>query len=101
MGDVIPGDSRKVRGLLNAAAQYHDGVGCRSFPPYLDLHFFDNTEFDCHPPKKWMELGQVTVNTAHGKPRELSQRMLIFVVGSEITELQICSFLCAVLFKVK
>lgn len=30
------------------------------FPPYLPLHLFDNTEFDCRVPRDWMKLGDMT-----------------------------------------
>ena len=35
------------------------GPDAASFPPFLPLHTFDDSEFDCHNPNEWLELGFV------------------------------------------
>ena len=35
------------------------GPDAASFPPFLPLHTFDDSEFDCRNPNEWLELGIV------------------------------------------
>ena len=53
--DLMPKGDFNVRVNLTGAG----GSNPATFPPFLPIHIFDDTEYDCHNPEEWLELGVV------------------------------------------
>ena len=52
----MPIEDRTSKALLNFSKS-QDGQLTPTFPSFLPLEIFDNTEFDCRTPEEWMSLG--------------------------------------------
>lgn len=52
----MPITDRTSKALLNFSGG-QDGHLTPTFPSFLPLEVFDNTEFDCRTPEDWMALG--------------------------------------------
>lgn len=53
----MPITDRTSKALLNFSGS-QDGQLTPTFPSFLPLETFDNTEFDCRTPEEWMGLGE-------------------------------------------
>jgi dynein heavy chain len=60
----MPITDRTSKALLNFSGS-QDGQLTPTFPSFLPLEIFDNTEFDCRTPEEWLELGE------HGNTRRV------------------------------
>ena len=52
----MPIGDRTSKALLNFS-KCQDGQLTPTFPSFLPLEVFDNTEFDCRTPEEWLSLG--------------------------------------------
>lgn len=55
--ELMPITDRTSKALLNFSGS-QDGQVTPTFPSFLPLEIFDNTEFDCRTPEEWLELGE-------------------------------------------
>ena len=53
--DLMPVADHTARALLDFSGKGHPTP---TFPSFLPLEVFDNTEFDCRTPKEWVALGE-------------------------------------------
>lgn len=53
----MPITDRTSKALLNFSGG-QDGHLTPTFPSFLPLETFDNTEFDCRTPEEWLQLGE-------------------------------------------
>ena len=54
--ELMPIADRTSKALLNFSKS-QDGQLTPTFPSFLPLEIFDNTEFDCRTPEDWLSLG--------------------------------------------
>lgn len=57
--DLMPITDQTSKALLNFSGG-QDGHLTPTFPSFLPLEIFDNTEFDCRTPEEWLALGIYT-----------------------------------------
>jgi len=61
--DLMPVADHTAKALLNFSGK---GPLTLTFPSFLPLEVFDNTEFDCRTPEEWVELGKcVSLSLIH------------------------------------
>lgn len=53
----MPITDRTSKALLNFSGG-QDGHLTPTFPSFIPLEIFDNTEFDCRTPEEWLALGE-------------------------------------------
>ena len=54
--ELMPVSEKTSRALLTQRGE--DGKATPTFPSFLPLEVFDDSEFDCRTPQEWLELGQ-------------------------------------------
>ena len=60
--DLMPVADHTARALLDFSGKGHPTP---TFPSFLPLEVFDNTEFDCRTPEEWVALGEPVCLSAH------------------------------------
>ena len=63
--DLMPVADHTARALLDFSGKGHPTP---TFPSFLPLEVFDNTEFDCRTPEEWVALGEPVCLSAHVRP---------------------------------
>ncbi len=61
--DLMPIADRTSKALLNFSGS-SDGQPTPTFPSFLPMEIFDNTEFDCRLPEEWLALGETLVTVS-------------------------------------
>lgn len=75
--DLMPRKDFNMRVDLTKA----DSKTKRLYPPFLSLHVFDNTEYDCRQPEEWLELGVI-----NGVQKPVPGKALLSSTGKDIAD---------------
>ncbi len=69
----MPITDKSSKALLNFRTSSESGKQpTPTFPSFLPLEIFDNTEFDCRAPEEWIQLGEYIGNICLGEHSEVS-----------------------------